>query len=228
MTAVTSDVRFRRIITLHSICTSIYTSFIIFILVYTHKIYEIGKRSSLPVIGVLIVGECLKVVFRPFTSETSTKEKQNKPKKFNLSSKLKCALVLCTSIVIYYCLAVLFGAPFLSSHEETFMFALLLTVLTVLPSCLAVGADVTIAILIDLTSFEGDIITETIKQNICVTLVGAWLGAVVIPLDWDRPWQAWPIPCSLGAVIAYMCSNLFNIVGMSSKTLKKKTGRYNL
>jgi phosphatidylinositol glycan class F len=29
--------------------------------------------------------------------------------------------------------------------------------------------------------------------------VGAW----VIPLDWDRPWQLWPIPCVLGAVGGY-------------------------
>jgi phosphatidylinositol glycan class F len=32
-------------------------------------------------------------------------------------------------------------------------------------------------------------------------LVGAWLGAVVIPLDWERPWQQWPISCVLGAVV---------------------------
>lgn len=32
-------------------------------------------------------------------------------------------------------------------------------------------------------------------------LVGAWLGAVVIPLDWERPWQQWPISCVLGAIV---------------------------
>ncbi|KAK5650126.1 hypothetical protein RI129_001155 [Pyrocoelia pectoralis] len=226
MTMITSDAPCRRFVTRHSICTSIYTSIIIFILLYTHKIYEIGKRSCLPLLAIFVIGECLKIVFGPF--ETTSKEKQSKIKKINFRNKLKVAVVLWTSTVIYYCLAVLFGAPFLSSHEETFMFALLLTVLTTLPSCLAVGADLTTAIMIDLTSFEGDIITETIKQNICLTLFGAWLGAIVIPLDWDRPWQSWPIPCSFGGIIGYMCSNLLNIVGISPKVFKKKTARYNL
>ena len=26
--------------------------------------------------------------------------------------------------------------------------------------------------------------------------LGAWCGAMVIPLDWDRPWQKWPVPCA--------------------------------
>ena len=32
------------------------------------------------------------------------------------------------------------------------------------------------------------------------TCVGAWLGAVPIPLDLDRDWQVWPISCCLGAM----------------------------
>jgi phosphatidylinositol glycan class F len=31
-------------------------------------------------------------------------------------------------------------------------------------------------------------------------LVGAWVGAVPIPLDWDREWQAWPVTVVVGAV----------------------------
>lgn len=30
------------------------------------------------------------------------------------------------------------------------------------------------------------------------TCVGAWLGAVPIPLDWDRDWQAWPVTIVAG------------------------------
>jgi len=33
------------------------------------------------------------------------------------------------------------------------------------------------------------------------TLLGAWLGAVPIPLDWDRDWQAWPVTIVTGAWI---------------------------
>lgn len=35
--------------------------------------------------------------------------------------------------------------------------------------------------------------------------VGAWLGAIPIPLDWDREWQKWPVTvvagCYVGAVV---------------------------
>eukprot|EP00731_Ephydatia_muelleri_P037815 Em0571g3a len=37
---------------------------------------------------------------------------------------------------------------------------------------------------------------------ICVTtLLGAWCGAFPILLDWNRPWQVWPIPSCIGALV---------------------------
>lgn len=35
-------------------------------------------------------------------------------------------------------------------------------------------------------------------------MLGAWLGAFPIPLDWDRPWQVWPISCTYGAMAGYL------------------------
>lgn len=35
-------------------------------------------------------------------------------------------------------------------------------------------------------------------------LAGAWLGALPLALDWDRPWQAWPITPILGATVGYI------------------------
>lgn len=34
-------------------------------------------------------------------------------------------------------------------------------------------------------------------------VVGAWLGAVPIPLDWDRAWQAWPVTIVTGGYIGW-------------------------
>jgi phosphatidylinositol glycan class F len=36
------------------------------------------------------------------------------------------------------------------------------------------------------------------------TVVGAWLGAVPMPLDSDKPWQVWPISCTYGALLGYL------------------------
>jgi len=35
------------------------------------------------------------------------------------------------------------------------------------------------------------------------TVVGAWLGAIPIPLDWDREWQKWPVTIVTGAYVGW-------------------------
>ena len=34
-------------------------------------------------------------------------------------------------------------------------------------------------------------------------LLGAWAGGFVVPLDWQAPWQAWPLPVIYGAVFGH-------------------------
>ena len=40
--------------------------------------------------------------------------------------------------------------------------------------------------------------------------VGAWLGAVPIPLDWDRDWQKWPVTIVIGSYLGWA---VFRLVG---------------
>ncbi|KAL7422977.1 Glycosylphosphatidylinositol (GPI) anchor assembly protein [Cryptotrichosporon argae] len=35
------------------------------------------------------------------------------------------------------------------------------------------------------------------------TLVGAWIGAAPLPLDWDRPWQSYPLTPLVGALAGF-------------------------
>ncbi|KAF2453649.1 GPI biosynthesis protein Pig-F [Lineolata rhizophorae] len=35
------------------------------------------------------------------------------------------------------------------------------------------------------------------------TLIGMWIGAVPIPLDWDREWQKWPVTVVVGAYVGW-------------------------
>ncbi len=41
------------------------------------------------------------------------------------------------------------------------------------------------------TIFKGDCdpLSRCLYYNTLLTLVGAWLGAIPIPLDWDKDWQ---------------------------------------
>ncbi|KAI9056467.1 PIG-F-domain-containing protein [Trametes sanguinea] len=38
--------------------------------------------------------------------------------------------------------------------------------------------------------------------------IGCWAGAIPIGLDWERPWQAWPLTPAFGAVGGYIAGSL--------------------
>ena len=40
------------------------------------------------------------------------------------------------------------------------------------------------------------------------TLIGSWAGVIPIALDWDRPWQAWPLTPAYGAIAGYIVGSL--------------------
>lgn len=86
-----------------------------------------------------------------------------------------------------------------------------MTVLTVYPllwyfySCDSLSA--VIRIFSDLKSENA---TESHFYSFAMcSIIGAWAGAFPIPLDWDRPWQAWPITCCIGASLGYSLAHFF-------------------
>ncbi|KAG0437069.1 hypothetical protein HPB47_017615 [Ixodes persulcatus] len=112
--------------------------------------------------------------------------------------------LLAASVLFFHILAVLFGAPLLEEVEETLCFGVHMTVLTVLPLVLCAGRTTVAALhktLLDHRGCESRL--ESLQRlGALGALAGAWLGCVTLPLDWDRPWQRWPIPCLLGASLA--------------------------
>ncbi|XP_077521911.1 phosphatidylinositol glycan anchor biosynthesis class F [Amblyomma americanum] len=107
------------------------------------------------------------------------------------------------SILFFHILAVLFGAPLFEDSHQTLWFGVHMTVVTVLPLILAGGH----------TSL-GALQRTIVDQKFCEVpldwiqrwgsrgaLLGAWLGAIALVLDWDRPWQQWPTPCVVGSLL---------------------------
>lgn len=185
----------------------------------TNLMYESGRFKFLPFVGLMVVAECLKYIFmngyykeaeRHFSryaqkTNGATVKKWLSEKKIKEVVKGLVFIVLVTSS--YFIIAVLFGAEFLSKNEETFMLSILLTVLTALPPCIHLGPNFALAAILGDETNSLNPLSPVLQHVVRVTLLGAWLGAFVIPLDWDRPWQEWPVPCCVGALMGYVAAH---------------------
>ncbi|KAI9250025.1 GPI biosynthesis protein Pig-F [Sporodiniella umbellata] len=136
---------------------------------------------------------------------------------------LKTALYSTISTVVATCvlhfLAVLFGAPLIERVSNTFLFAAYLSILTIMPCFQSLESSVWIKVFVHHSpSTTSEIYAYA--QAICA-LAGAWIGAIVLPLDWERDWQVWPISCiistyvghSVGVLAAFVWSSLKGVFG---------------
>ncbi|MBN3298445.1 phosphatidylinositol-glycan biosynthesis class F protein isoform X2 [Amia ocellicauda] len=129
-------------------------------------------------------------------------------KKNTLSSKLNKAFLSCLyfvlSCLLFHAVVVLYGAPLLESALETFSFAVLLSTLTTLRCLCLLGPNVQAWIRVFSRDGAMSVWDTSLQITTACSVIGAWLGAFPIPLDWDRPWQVWPISCTLSATIGFL------------------------
>lgn len=129
-----------------------------------------------------------------------------------LHTLLLCGLVFVPGT---YALVVLMGAPFTTHIPETMLLSLHLTFLAFIEAIARFGLSSQRWRPL-LPPPEDDEDAEDVKQNAGITtapewtglegtvwgtIAGAYLGAVPIPLDWDRDWQRWPVTIYVGAVL---------------------------
>ncbi|KAJ5219424.1 uncharacterized protein N7498_001523 [Penicillium cinerascens] len=103
-------------------------------------------------------------------------------------------------------LLVLFGAPLTTHNPETVL-------------CAAHMALLSATALVYVHGVDGYVWKEVwgiarpvdpVWGSALGTGLGAWFGAIPIPLDWDRPWQAFPITILVGAYIGYALGSLIS------------------
>eukprot|EP00899_Mesostigma_viride_P017547 jgi/Mesvir1/25794/Mv06772-RA.1 len=149
----------------------------------------------------------------------------------SLPSRLALLLRFGVGTVVGTCAAyvgaLFFGAPYTEQVEETLHFSLLLAVLAVAPAVCVLGFDRASYSRLFLDSGKAASLAEVaVVMPALGAVLGAWLGAAVIPLDWDRPWQVWPISCVFGMVAGH-AFGLANVVVTVSwrmhKAAKEKT-----
>jgi GPI ethanolamine phosphate transferase 2/3 subunit F len=92
--------------------------------------------------------------------------------------------------IAYYTIIILFGAPVTTHTPQTLLTALHIALLSSYPLSSSIPANV--ENIRQLVTLEYHAEVDVLKWNYwgaIGTVLGAWLGAVPIPLDWDREWQ---------------------------------------
>ncbi|ETW77561.1 hypothetical protein HETIRDRAFT_240833, partial [Heterobasidion irregulare TC 32-1] len=133
---------------------------------------------------------------------------------------------LYASVAIHLVL-VLFSAPITTHLAHTYLLSLLLSILTTFIPAYCLGPPILPFFLPFITGAESqpgssaavvqndtwirlfaEFAPRTAPERAFVypaigTFLGAWAGVIPIGLDWDRPWQAWPLTPAYAAVIGY-------------------------
>ncbi|KAI6115322.1 GPI biosynthesis protein family Pig-F-domain-containing protein [Pisolithus croceorrhizus] len=135
--------------------------------------------------------------------------------------------------VVTHIVIVLFGAPLLSHLLQTGLLASTVAILTAFVPALVFGypslASDTPALVNRLNWIRlfAELSPRNPVERIVVypavgTVVGAWFGAFPIPLDWDRPWQAWPLTPLYGSLAGYIIASLAALAVNSLKWLAQE------
>jgi len=123
---------------------------------------------------------------------------------------------------IFHIVLVLFGAPISSHLLQSYLLALLFSLLTVFvpaytlgPPSLASDSESLVRRLTWIRLFAELSPRNPIERAIVYPAAGAalgcWAGVIPIALDWDRPWQAWPLTPAFGATLGYITGSLWAV-----------------
>ncbi|KAF1815231.1 hypothetical protein P152DRAFT_471848 [Eremomyces bilateralis CBS 781.70] len=127
------------------------------------------------------------------------------------TSLLALTLAMVLGPVLLTIVLILFGAPITTHLPHTFLCACHMSLLAIQPLVYTHGVNAA-----KWRELSGLLVPvdEVVGGSLGV-FIGAWLGAIPIPLDWDREWQKWPVTIVTGAYIGYaLCKFLGGSVAM--------------
>ncbi|EDO18874.1 hypothetical protein Kpol_1023p43 [Vanderwaltozyma polyspora DSM 70294] len=156
-----------------------------------YYIYLSDDYDTMRLLYLLIPSQVLYLVFQ-FNSATIYGNKILKINYTLILISLSATILLTVPTLL---MIIVFGAPLVEKLRESWLLAL--------HACyLAYPAVYSL--------FNCDFKVGIWKIYFIFIVLGGWISCVVIPLDWDREWQAWPIPVIvgsyLGAFVGYSIS----------------------
>ncbi|XP_045765776.1 glycosylphosphatidylinositol anchor biosynthesis protein 11 [Maniola jurtina] len=217
MFSLNNHLELRRV-TISSLLTCIYLPSIVTVISYKGLLYSVGNASSIYILVLIFLAELMKSFYLNSSNEFQVKKKN----KNRASEVIKSVVFFFGVVFCFFVAIILFGAPVLENHDGTLMLSCLLTLLTIFPLIAHAGVESAMQLLFGVKNFSRDTIIAMLVNNALMTICGAWLGAVVIPLDWNTPWQQWPIPCYLGAIGGYLLSNVLTVTKVTLMSASNK------
>lgn len=220
MAATESNIRKPQFFFIQLSCLTVIIS-----MAYLHffdQILNIGYFTS-PIVWFVAISEILiAIILKKYLQSddsyknlTSRDKKRNRERKNNKYVDIAhIAFLTCVGILFYGFVAIILGAPFLIHHEQTICLAILLATTTVTPLAIIAGPSGAITTLFYdesafSTKYQQDIL-ELIKNNVIGVILGSWGASIVAPLDWDRDWQAYPIPNMIGGLLGLALGNIYS------------------
>lgn len=103
---------------------------------------------------------------------------------------------------IVFIIVVLMGAPLSMLVTETYILSVHLSLLAIQPVLVLFRLEHDqLRKFFTIDAIYSKVLSNTVLCSSFFSFVGAWLGVIPIPLDWDRPWQQWPITILTGAYL---------------------------
>ncbi|XP_077243284.1 phosphatidylinositol-glycan biosynthesis class F-like protein isoform X2 [Tasmannia lanceolata] len=105
--------------------------------------------------------------------------------------------------------AIVLGAPIgIEYLTKTINWSLLMSLFTIVPAASVFGSSWKDWQRLVAYSESVGVLDYMISLPAHGAIIGAWFGAWPMPLDWERPWQEWPICVSYGAITGYLLGML--------------------
>lgn len=222
---------------IYSILLSLVTSALCVVsLSYRASLYRVGTLLQSPVYLLCLAGELgRKRLYARFLNPNAadmviTRENLTSARK-KQASKIrelaKSVALIAASVFAFSFLIVAQGAPVLDQYPETFALAVLLTILAVFPVVQFLGVQNSLQVFrsgsdMGFINKLDSAYLDSCKVTAVGVLFGAWASSIAYPLDWDRSWQAYPIPNVIGAIAGFAGANVYQLMKISGSALKAR------
>lgn len=122
-------------------------------------------------------------------------------------------IILPTGAILAVFVAIIFGAPLdFEQSKKTAYWSQLISALLAVPAGIVLGES-----WFDwqrLFAFSRP--KGALEYSICIpahgAVIGAWFGAWPMPLDWERPWQEWPVCVTYGMTGGFIMGEILSLV----------------